>query len=249
MTPVTSSSLVPTSTNNESHTRSDELPARSRYAVQRVSHSFRRASRSFQIHHPRVSHSYRRASRSFQIRKSRSRSTEDRQLPCSASTTTRIRGKRTQRRSATMFAVFLLCVLRATFVHALTRQWAVRTWMIIVHVVLRLYTRCQRRLKKTESNKCSAVAMWVVCGSNTPASQNKCKETQAKKNQEKYMKNASKKKKTGKIKRKKKLQEKQNKKIKTKNQKYISKKSKNARLVDICRRAICGCRVEWRLVT
>ena len=49
--------------------------------------------------------------------------------------------KRTQRRSASMFAVFLLCV---------------------VHVVLRLYTRCQRRLKKTESNKCSAVAMWMV---------------------------------------------------------------------------------------
>ena len=49
MTPVTSSSLVPTSTSNESHTRSVELRARSRYAVQRVSHSFRRASRSFQI--------------------------------------------------------------------------------------------------------------------------------------------------------------------------------------------------------
>ena len=35
--------------------------------------------------------------------------------------------KRTLRRSATMFAVFLLCVLRATFVHARTRRWAVRT--------------------------------------------------------------------------------------------------------------------------
>ena len=93
MTPVTSSSLVPTSTSNESHTRSDELRARSRCAVQRVSHSFRRAPRSFQIHHPRVSHSCRRASRSFQIRNSRSRSTEDRQPPCSASTTTRSRGK------------------------------------------------------------------------------------------------------------------------------------------------------------
>ena len=75
MTPVTSSSLVPTSTSNESHTRSVELRARSRYTVQRVSHSFRRASRS------------------FQIRNSRSRSTEDRQPPCSASTTTRSRGK------------------------------------------------------------------------------------------------------------------------------------------------------------
>ena len=113
MTPVTSSSLVPTSASNESHTRSDELPARSRYAIHRVSHSFRRASRSFQIHNPRVSHLCRRASRSFQIRNSRSRSTEDKQPPCSASTTTRSRGKKTQRRSATMFAVFLLCVLRA----------------------------------------------------------------------------------------------------------------------------------------
>ena len=75
MTPVTSSSLVPTSTSNEFHTRSVELRARSRYAVQRVSHSFQRASRS------------------FQIRNSRSRSTEDRQPPCSASTTTRILGK------------------------------------------------------------------------------------------------------------------------------------------------------------
>ena len=27
-----------------------------------------------------------------------------------------------------LFAVFLLCVLRATFVHARTRQWAVRTY-------------------------------------------------------------------------------------------------------------------------
>ena len=32
----------------------------------------------------------------------------------------------------------------------------------LVHVVLRLYTRCQQRLKKTESNKCSAVAMWML---------------------------------------------------------------------------------------
>ena len=31
-----------------------------------------------------------------------------------------------------------------------------------MHVVLRLHKRCQRRLKKTESNKCSAVAMWMV---------------------------------------------------------------------------------------
>ena len=45
----TSSALVPDTRSNESHTHSDELRARSRYAVQRVSHSCRRASRSFQI--------------------------------------------------------------------------------------------------------------------------------------------------------------------------------------------------------
>ena len=114
MTPATSSSLVPTSTSNESHTRSVELHARSRYAVQRVSHSFRRAPRSFQIHHPRVSHSCRRASRSFQIRNSRSRSTEDRPTTVTVLSEhhNKDQRKRTQRRSATMFAVFLLCVLR-----------------------------------------------------------------------------------------------------------------------------------------
>ena len=45
------------------------------------------------VNQQRVSHSCRRASRSFQIRNPRSRSTEDRQPPCSASTTTRSRGK------------------------------------------------------------------------------------------------------------------------------------------------------------
>ena len=50
-----------------------------------------------------------------------------------------------------MFAVFLLCVLRDNL--CLTLRWAVRTWMIIVHVVLRLYTRCQRRLKKNEKQQ------------------------------------------------------------------------------------------------
>ena len=104
MTPVTSSSLVPTSTSNESHTRSVELRARSRSAVQRVSHSCRRASRS------------------FQIRNSRSRSTSFALVPDSQLTIAIDRGrattvlsehhnkeqrKRTQRRSATMFAVFL----------------------------------------------------------------------------------------------------------------------------------------------
>ena len=114
MTPVTSSSLVPTSTSNESHTRSVELHARSRYAVQRVSHSFRRAPRSFQIHHPRVSHSCRRASRSFQIRNSLSRSTEDRQPPCSASTTTRSRRKELNGAPLPCLPCFC-CVLRAKY--------------------------------------------------------------------------------------------------------------------------------------
>ena len=72
---------------------SNEFLTRSNVTQQRVSHSFRRAPRSFQIHRPRVSHLCRRASRSLQIRNSRSRSTEDRQPPCSASTTTRSRGK------------------------------------------------------------------------------------------------------------------------------------------------------------
>ena len=108
MTPVTSSSLVPTSTSNESHTRSDELRARS-------NESHTTASRSFQIHHPRVSHS---CSTSFAL------------VPDSQLTVAIDRGqattvlsehhnkeqrKRTQRRSATMFAVFLLCVLRARY--------------------------------------------------------------------------------------------------------------------------------------
>ena len=79
---ATSSLLVPTTTSNESHTRSYELRARSR------------------IRNP------------------------------TSLTLVPTRGKRTQQRSATMFAVFLLCVLRATFVHARTRQWAsVHAWM------------------------------------------------------------------------------------------------------------------------
>ena len=76
MTPITSSSLVPTSSSNESHTRSDELRARSKFTTHE-------------------SHSCERASRSLQIRNSRSRSTEDRQPPCSTSTTTRSRGNST----------------------------------------------------------------------------------------------------------------------------------------------------------
>ena len=102
MTPVTSSSLVPTSTSNESHTRSDELPLVP----------------------------------DTQSNESHTRSDELPALvPDSALTVAINRGqattvlsehhnkeqrKRTQRRSATMFAVFLLCVLRAHFRTRLT---------------------------------------------------------------------------------------------------------------------------------
>ena len=127
MTPETSSSLVPTSSSNESHTRSDEHPARSRYAVQQVSHSFRRPSRSFQIRSPT---SLTLVSTSFALVPNSQRTVA---INTGQATTVlsehhnKEQRKRTQRRSATMFAVFLLCVLRATFVHARTRQWAVRT--------------------------------------------------------------------------------------------------------------------------
>ena len=136
MTPVTSSSLVPTSTSNESHTRSVELHARSRDVVQRVSHSCRRASRS------------------FQIRNSRSRSTEDKRPPLLSEHHSKDQRKRTQRRSATMFAVFLLCVLRATFVHARTRRWAVR------HIMQQCTTMTE--------NKCCASMACGWCVAQTP---------------------------------------------------------------------------------
>ena len=68
--------------------------------------------------------------------------------------------KRTQQRSATMFAVFLLCVLRDTLCltpvmgcahmddHRACRVTSVHTLSTMT--------------KKTENNKCSAVAMWMV---------------------------------------------------------------------------------------
>ena len=74
MTPATSSSLVPTSTSNESHTRVDELHARSRFATDG----------------------------------------RDQQRTVLSEHHNKEQKKRTQRRSATMFAVFLLCVLRDT---------------------------------------------------------------------------------------------------------------------------------------
>ena len=74
--------------------------------------------------------------------------------------------KRTQRRSATMFAVFLLCVLRDNL--CLTPAMGCAHMDDHRHVVLRLYITLSTTTKETESNKCSAVALWMVCGSNTP---------------------------------------------------------------------------------
>ena len=77
-----------TSTSNESHSRSDELPARSRYAIQRVSHSFRNPSTSFAL----ADHQSRQDKRTRDAPFTRAPPNKD----------TRI-----QQRSATMFAVFL----------------------------------------------------------------------------------------------------------------------------------------------
>ena len=60
----------------------------------------------------RVSHSCQRASRSLQIRNSRSRSTQDRQPPCSASTTTRSRGKELNNAPLPCLPVSALCPAR-----------------------------------------------------------------------------------------------------------------------------------------
>ena len=95
MTPVTSSSLVPN------------------VNQQRVSHSFRRAQCSFQIRRSNESHT--RADE-LRVRSRFATHGRDQQRtgnpPCSASHLNKEQRKRTQRRSATMFAVFLLCVLR-----------------------------------------------------------------------------------------------------------------------------------------
>ena len=63
----------------------NEFLTRSNVNQQRVSHSFCRAPRSFRYAVQRVSHSFRRASRS--------RSTENKQPPCSAKTTTTTKRK------------------------------------------------------------------------------------------------------------------------------------------------------------
>ena len=106
MTPVTSSSLVPTSTSNESRTRSVELvPNSPPTSLTLVLTSFALGPDS------QLTVAIDRGQATTVLGEHHNK--EQR--------------KRTQRRAATMSAVFLLCVLRATFVHARTRQWAVRT--------------------------------------------------------------------------------------------------------------------------
>ena len=109
--PATSFLLVPKTNSNESHTRSDELPARSRHATQRVSHSSDELrARSIPDSQPTVAITRGQATTVLSEHHNKEHARH-----------------KTQQRSATMFAVYLLCVLRATFVHARTRQWAVRT--------------------------------------------------------------------------------------------------------------------------
>ena len=130
-------------TRNEFHTRSN-------VNQQRVSHSFRRASRSFQI---RNLTSLTLVPTSFAL------------VPDSQPTVAITRGqatnvlsehrnkeqrKRTQQRSAAMFAVYLLCVLRPRYDPFARHSRAVQ------HIIRQCATR------KTENNKCSAVAMWMV---------------------------------------------------------------------------------------
>ena len=139
-------------------TTSNDFLTRSNDNQQRVSHSFRRASRSFQICNPT---SFTLVSTSFAlvpdsqptVAITRGQATNVLQL----STTTRSRGKRIQQRSATMFAVNLLCVLRAHF-RCLTPV------MGCAHMddhracrVTSVHT-LSTTTKRTENNKCSAVA-------------------------------------------------------------------------------------------
>ena len=62
----------------------------------------------------RVPHSFRRASRTFQIRNPRSGSPEGQATNVLSEHRNKEQRKRTQQRSATMFAVYLLCVLGDT---------------------------------------------------------------------------------------------------------------------------------------
>ena len=155
---------------------SNEFLARSNVDQQRVSHSFCRAPRSFQTRSPTsltlvptssalvpnspptsltlVSTS---SSRSFQIRKLTVAIDRGH-----ATTVLSEHHNKEQRKRTQWLRVSALCPARNFRSRSNQTMGCAHTWMIIVHVVLRLYTRCQRRLKKTESNKCSAVAMWMV---------------------------------------------------------------------------------------
>ena len=106
----------------------------------------------------RVSHSFRRASRSFQIRNPRSRSTEDRQPPCSASTATRSRGKAALRHH--VCRVSALCPARNFRSRSNQTMGCAHAWMSG-----RAYESSlsmSRLVYKLKNNKCSAVAMWMV---------------------------------------------------------------------------------------
>ena len=134
-------------------------PRSSQIHHSRVSHSFRRAPRSSQIHHSRVSHSCRRASRSFQIRNSRSRSTEDRQPPCSASTTTRSRGKELNGAPLPCLPCFCsVSCAQLSFTlepdNGLCARMDERTCIRVITVDVTSSVQAE--------NKCSAVAMWMV---------------------------------------------------------------------------------------
>ena len=144
MTPVTSSSLVPTSTSNESHTRSDELRARSKFThlpfldvrLRVGSHArakgFSRSGTACDFSvtanelHTRPKNRvcrHEQLSRDFASRPTNEfhNSFKDSQLSVAITRGTSYQivankdWTRIQQRSATMFAVYLLCVPRAKY--------------------------------------------------------------------------------------------------------------------------------------
>ena len=167
---------------------SNKFLTRSNVNQQRVSHSFRRAPRSFQIHHPRVSHSCRRASRSFQIRNSRSRSTEDRRPPCSASTTARIRGKGLNGAPLPCLPCFCsVSCAQLSFTlepdDGLCAHMDERTCIRVITVDVTSSVQAE--------NKCSAVAMWMVRHKQSQQKKKRRRKTKRKKQQQKHLANAA----------------------------------------------------------
>ena len=111
------------------------------------------------VNQQRVSHSCRRASRSFQIRNSRSRSTEDRQPPCSASTTPRSRGK--ELNGAPLPCLPSFCSVSCAQLsytlepdNGLCARMDERTCIGIITVDVTSSVQAE--------NKCNAVAMWMA---------------------------------------------------------------------------------------